>query len=119
MKFRAEFGEVYCDDKNVPITNPSLLISPSEDMLFAWGDAENVNKKYQKFAISKTNGFLDDVCVITLNYRNAFSPEEIAYILWRAVNFTATGFVRDFYSHFSDGSIKSWLENETKRIPME
>lgn len=104
------------------IENPALLMSAETDCLHGWGDAETVHKKFERHASAYQKAGmtddLEDLMYVELSQYKV-SREMACYILRRAVEFTATGFVRNLCREIKEGDPAAFVEKEMARIPID
>lgn len=104
------------------IERPAILVSKTQDMMFGYGDFDALDRKLATTAAAyRTAGFpeeADDLLLIELDsYR--MSREQACYIIRRAMEFTASGFILALYREISGGSPVEWLQSEMARIPLD
>ena len=104
-----QFGSLYSLN-GIEIERPTILIDPEMDMIYAWGKFENISKKQIRFH----NAGIETVAVELKHL-----PKNVtAYIILRMMNYTASGFIRNFYNHRNDIDT-TWLLNEMDRLPIK
>lgn len=104
------------------IERPAILVSKTQDMMFGYGDFDALDRKLATTAAAyRTAGFpeeADDLLLIELDsYR--MSREQACYIIRRAMEFTASGFILALCREISGGSPVEWLQSEMARIPLD
>lgn len=105
------------------IEDPAILVSASDDILHGWGSMENVEAKFTKFAHGYSQAGmeqeLNDLMLIELSqYR--IGREMACYVMRRAAEFMATGFIRDLCGRLKSGDDPiRWLEQEMERVPID
>lgn len=104
------------------IENLALLMSKNTDCLHGWGNAETVQKKFEKYADAYQKAGmtedLENLMYVELSEYKV-SREMACYILRRAVEFTATGFIRNLCTEIEKGNPVAFVEKEMERIPVD
>ena len=117
-------GSIY-DMNGSIIKHPALLFDKKDDCLQGFGEAENLIPKLHRMADAFHRlGFPDMAASLMLiDFSNAsfrrLTNEEICYILRRAIEFTATGFLTELAKHTINPDFKTWVQSEMKRIPID
>lgn len=104
------------------IEDPAILVSKNADVLHAWGNEDNVNAKFVKFASAyEKAGFTDDLNDLMYIQLSQFkiSRETACYVIRRAAEFTATGFIRHLCEQINSGDPVEFLKQEMERIPID
>lgn len=116
-------GSIYNAYNDNIIERPAILVSKEDDTIHAYGDLENVEAKFKRF-VTRWNkpcfqDELNDLMLIELSEYH-IDREMACYVIRRATEFTATGFIRDFARRLTDGSdVLAWLKSEMERIPID
>lgn len=106
-----QFGDL-CYMDGLPIEYPAVVIIPEDDMILKYGNAKELVPYLEKAAAA-----FDGALLFEFN-KAQFSKEEIAYVMSRMMEFTATGFVKAFAEHVALPDCHEWLSAEMKRIPI-
>lgn len=104
------------------VESPAILVSKNEDTLHAWGNKDAVSAKFTRFATAYQNaGFLDDLNDLMFIQLSNFkiTREMACYIIRRAAEFTATGFIRNLCGELEHGDPEAFLRHEMERIPID
>lgn len=104
------------------IERPAILVSKEEDIILGWGNLEDVEARFAKYACAYSKaGMTDDLNDLMLIELSEYkvTREMACYVICRAAEFTATGFVRDLADRLTDsGDPVAWLESEMERVPI-
>ena len=105
------------------IERPAILVSKKEDTIHGWGNLDNVEARFKKYASAyKKAGMqegLEDLMLIELS-EFKITREMACYVIRRAVEFIATGFIRNLCHELTAGSDPvAWLKSEMRRIPID
>ncbi len=109
--FINQFGDI-CLKGGTPIAHPAIVVIPEDDMLLKYGNADKLMQYLEKIATA-----IDDAVLFEFD-KLQFSKEEIAYVMSRMMEFTATGFVKEFAEHAMLPDCHEWLSAEMERIPI-
>lgn len=106
------------------IENPAILVSKTEDIIHAWGNFDTVEAKFNKYTSAYNQAGLtdmaNDLLLIELSQYHNVTREMACYIMRRAAEFTATGFVKNLCEQLTSGSDPvAWLTAEMERIPLD
>ena len=112
-----ENGSVFCDATSSCIEHPALLLDYESDLLMKYGEAEYVQGFLSRVAAANSE-YAASLSVLELNTL-LFTPEECAYVIKRALEYSASGFVRTIQERMLDGSLKSWISSAMMRVPLE
>lgn len=116
-------GSIYNPYNGCIIERPAIVVSKEADTVHGYGDFEDVNAKFLKLAAGyAAAGFQDDVDDLMLIELSEYhiDRELAAYVIRRATEFTATGFIRSLCQKLTDGTdVIKWLESERERIPID
>lgn len=112
-----ENGSVFCDATDSYIEHPALLLDYESDLLMKYGESEYVRGFLSKVSAANCE-YAASLSVLELNTL-LFTPEECAYIMKRALEYSASGFIRALQERMLDGSLKSWISSEMSRVPLE
>lgn len=104
------------------IERPAILIGREDDIIHGWGDFENVEARFSKFAYAYSQAGmteeLNNLMLIELS-EYKLTREMACYVIRRAAEFTATGFIRNLAWELMEGSDPvAWLRTEMERIPI-
>lgn len=101
------------------IENPAILVSKKADVLHAWGNEDKVSTKFTRFVTAYQNaGLLNDLNDLMFIQLNNFkiTREMACYVIRRAAEFTATGFIRNLCKELEHGDPEAFLRREMERI---
>lgn len=117
-----EGGSIINSHSGSIIENPALLADIELGCLYGWGEMDSVMAKFKKFtdAYRKTGDadITKSLAVIELS-QYKISREEACYVLRRAVEYTATGFIEELYKQVTEGpDALAWLKSEMERVPI-
>lgn len=118
-----EGGSIINTYSNCIIENPAILVSKSDDVLHGWGEMENVEARFKKLVLGYSQAGMteevNDLMFIELS-QYKLSREMACYIMLRAVEFTATGFITNLCRELESGNDPvAWLKSEMERIPID
>lgn len=104
------------------IERPAVLVSKDSDVVHGWGDMEQVNARFQKYAAAYAQAGcteeLNDLLLIELN-ELGISREMACYVIRRMSEHTATGFVTRFCEAvLTNPDPVGWLKSEMERLPL-
>lgn len=104
------------------IERPAILVSKSDDIIHGWGDMETVEPRFAKYAYGYSQAGmteeLNDLMLIELS-EYKIDREMACYVIRRATEFTATGFIRNLCQELTSGSDPiAWLKAEMERMPI-
>lgn len=112
---------------NTELKNPAVLIDfdekePDNTALLSYGEELMILEKYE--ALKKTykekglEDYSNHFSVIAFNTDNkTLTPEEVAYVLIRMIEYTATSFINEFVYHMKHDTTTEWLKSEMKTAP--
>lgn len=106
------------------IERPAVLIDHKSDVFLAYGEYEDVQKKFKKYTDNpRMAQIYSDLVVIALSddmthSDDQLSKEQICYIINRAMAFTASGFCTKLYTHCMAGDLIPWIQSEMRRLPL-
>ncbi len=117
-----ENGNIFNSFTGNVIRRPAILVSREADVIHGWGDAEDVEAKFKRFAYgysqAKMAEELNDLMFIELS-EFSITSEMACYVICRAVEYTASSFIPKLCSKITDGSdFVSWLKSEMERVPV-
>ncbi len=102
------------------IERPAVLVS-KDDTIHGWGDFENVEAKFNKYAYAYSQAgmtdMLNDLMLIELS-EYKITREMACYVIRRMSEFTATGFITNFCDALSGPDPINWLKSEMQRLPI-
>lgn len=99
---------LYMTRGNKRVDFPTLLID--DDTLVLWGEYDIIQQYYSAVSIGDTAGVLHTK-IIELDFLTA---EMQAYVINRMMNFTMSGFARNFVKQSENNLGLTWLKNEMK-----
>ena len=116
-------GSIYSSITGCIIEDPALLVDKSADCLHGWGNMSSVEPKFANMAYGYSQAgmtdMLNDLRLIELS-KFKVDRETACYILRRATEFTATGFLTALCEHLEDDSDPiAWIRSEMERIPID
>lgn len=104
------------------VERPAILVSKEADTIHGWGNFEDVEARFAKYACAYSKaGMTDDLNDLMLIELSEYkiTREMACYVIRRAAEFTATGFIRNLACKLTDGSDPvAWLKSEMERIPI-
>lgn len=104
-------GGLYNRTTRGEVNRPTVLVDPDMDTFHGWGEYDNITKKCEQL---NNAGF--DTCAIELTQL----PKPIAaYIILRMMNYTASGFVKNFCARSETPNSAKWLASEIARVPID
>lgn len=116
-------GSIYNLYTGCIIERPAIVVSKEADTIHGYGNFEDVNAKFIRLANGYAKaGFQDDVDDLMLIELSEYhiDRELAGYVIRRATEFTATGFISSLCQKLTDGSdVISWLKSEMERIPID
>lgn len=116
-------GSIISTITNNIIERPAILVSKEADTLHGWGNFEHVQARFERYAAAYSAAgdreSLEDLMLIELS-EFKIEREMACYVLLRAAEFTATGFIRNLCRELIHGSDPlSWLKSEMERISID
>lgn len=114
-----ECGSLF-NQNGIEIQNPALLIDGN--ILVAYGGLDIVNQKFEKVVnINRQAGINCNELVLISFDRYAhedFGIDDICYIFRRAIEFTATQFIKNLVENWGTDEFISWIKREQKKLPI-
>lgn len=105
-----------CFASGKPIENPTILIDYEADIIHKYGNYESIAPMLPKYQQILNICDSEETAMLIQLDTTTLTSEQIAYIICRMVEFTATGFVKDFTDHITKPNVKQWLDSEMQRI---
>lgn len=103
------------------IENPAIVVSG--DTLIGWGDMEDMKPKFDRSAYGYSQaGFTDELESLMLIELSGYKldRETACYVMRRASEFTATGFIENLCVKLKGGTDPAeWLKSEMERVPVD
>ena len=104
------------------IEQPAILVSKADDIVYGWGNMDKVEAKFEKYTMTRLQaGYkeeMEDLMLIEFS-EYKITREMACYVLRRAIEFTATGFITNLCHEITEGSDPiAWLRAEMERIPI-
>ena len=96
------------------IDKPAVLIDAESDCFHGWGENADVAKKLDNIA-KQSHGLLKP----TMIDLSGLTKEMACYIILRMINYTASGFIKNFAKQAENPDAIQWLKNEMERVPIE
>lgn len=116
-------GSIY-DMNGCIIENPALLIDKSDGCVHGYGDAGNVNAKFEKMLNAYNKAGMQEMTenLMLLDFSDAYfhdiTNEQVCYILRRAVEHTATRFQTQLAEHATKPDFIQWLDGCMESMPL-
>lgn len=114
INIHEEFGTIFVDGYG--LERPAIIVDAESDTLIAYGDYMDVKIKFDKYTRPNVPDILKHG--ITMLTFDTLSNQEIIYILNRAVNYTASGFIKNLTKKHCDPDVRTWLDTEMQRVPV-
>ena len=116
-----EGGSIYNAFSGCIIERPTILVSKEADTIHGWGNYEDVNARFEKYAAAYAQAGLreelDDLMLIELSEYKV-TREMACYVMRRMSEYTATGFVTKFCEALTGPDPVGWLKAEMERLPI-
>lgn len=105
------------------VKRPAVLVSKSGDIIHAWGEFEDVEARFNKFAYGYSEANLtdelNDLLLVELSVDKGVTKELACYVMRRAAEYTASGFVKAFCREIVGGNPAGWLKAEMEKFPLD
>ncbi len=109
-----EGGSIINGVNGYVIENPTILVSGSEDMIFGYGNTENVEKRLERY-----RGKVKNLTLIELS-EYKITREMACYVIRRAVEYTGTGFIAALCRELAKNPDPvSWIKSEMERVSID
>lgn len=122
-----ENGSVWSAMTGCAIENPAILVDKDSDVLLKYGEANAVRKYYNRVLTSyQTTGRNPDNFVLIELDSEVYDLDSMSnsrtiqcYILKRAIEYSASGFLPNLIDHIAKGDVADWLEEQMQRVPLD
>ena len=105
-------GSIY-DASGRIIENPAVLVDPEGDCFHGWGENTAISRKLDD--VARKSGGLFRLTMVDLSKL----PKDMAcYVILRMIQFTASGFIKNFVGQAENPAAMDWLRNEMQRVPV-
>lgn len=101
----------------VVLREPSIHIIAEDDIFVRFGEYSVLQNKaeIESSYLFKSGLRVPVQIIMSLS---GLQPDFACYVIRRMVEYSSTGFVRDFYERGKDRDCLEWLKNERLRIPI-
>lgn len=115
-------GSIY-NSEGCIIEEPAILVDRNTGVLHGWGNMDVVKAKFDRFAAAYSDADmgneLESLMMIELS-KYKVTREMACYIMRRAVEFTASGFIEALCRELAEGeNPAAWLKAEMERLPLD
>ena len=104
------------------IERPAILVSKESDMMYGWGNIEDVEKRFDKYVSRYAKaGMTDEANDLMLIELSEYKIDRnmACYVIRRTTEFTATGFIMNLCRELLTGTDPiTWLKAEMERVPI-
>lgn len=111
-------GSIYNAVTDTFINRPAIMFDPDNDMLLAYGEYDGVCRRFDKY-IEAAPDMCTEYVLFHLFESSLLTTEMQCYILKRAIEYTASGFIRNLNSHLGTGDLSDWIASEMARVPLD
>ena len=113
-EIREEYGTIFIN--GFALERPTLLVDIESDTLLAYGSYTDVKARFDKYTGPNVPAELKNN-IVMFTFDN-LPNQDIIYILRRAINYTASGFVRHLAQKYCEPDFTDWLKAEMERVPI-
>ena len=114
-EIREEYGTIFVN--GFGLERPALLVDTESDVLLAYGNYIDVKTKFDKYTGKKVPTELKkNIAMFTFDN---LPNKDVIYILRRAIDYTASGFIRNLAQKYCEPDFMDWLKAEMLRVPVE
>lgn len=109
-----EYGTIFIN--GFGIERPTMLVDTDSDVLLNYGNYADVKTKFDKYTGKNIPAELkSSIAMFTFD---TLPNKAIIYILKRAINYTASGFVKNLAKKYCEPDFQTWLNAEMLRVPI-
>ena len=105
-------GSIY-DAAGRIVENPAVLVDPEADCFHGWGENAAMSKKLDDVA-KKSDGLFR----LTMVDLSKLPKDMACYVIVRMIEYTASGFIKNFVGQAENPTAMDWLRAEMDRVPV-
>ena len=110
-------NKFYCNESCSYIDTPAVLIDVVNDTLLKFGEYDALQQYFDATMTAYSAiGINIDIKLVNISTLN---PDEQCYVVNRMLNYTLSGFVKEFAAKLGAKDSFDWLHNEMQRVVIQ